>query len=557
MRMAGKFIMKRNSARFGEKSAWSTYLIAMFLLLVQMRAYADWGYPEEDDAVMLDVFSHDRFLKEYDEVMVYYFIDDCKHCKEFKPTYHKLALEFKEQKRRVPLAQMDCTEHRRFCEEKMIPLFPFVKFFVKKHPILYKGKRSYKAVRAYLKRMTHRRPIRSDLPNFFEMHKQIFNPEQLDPSLFGHEELVAEINLRNRRKKTVMGVFFGNRRKNSKLFHMFDLYLKYDEHTEFFHVKKEPEVHRKNLKVLGDAMSEGDPLSGKVVLFFNGKSKTIRGKPSFDDFENAVHDLKFPKINFLDQKFYNGLGGKRTTIVMLFVSRGDHSIMSQFSRLANQYNRRFTFLAVAEDGEAPEMVNEFREKFLEAETLGFDLEKAPQLRLVEIVFTTINARRYIMSAPFTFDAGLSFIVDYLNDKITPFIKSETLESKFVGESRMRHVNGLTYKSVVKVPGQLSLVLYHEGLEDSTTKQFSDFMIKLSSQEVMKNVEFFAFDASKNELPDFYDDERPVLLCYSPLNHHSPLIYNQNFSKYKILKLIDSSRKVLTPEQEIKKILHGN
>ena len=32
--------------------------------------------------VMLDIFSHDRFIKEFPEVMVYYFVDDCKHCTE-------------------------------------------------------------------------------------------------------------------------------------------------------------------------------------------------------------------------------------------------------------------------------------------------------------------------------------------------------------------------------------------------------------------------------------------------------------------------------------------
>lgn len=533
------------------------YLLILTILLSQYNSYADWGYPEDDDVVMLDVFSHDRFLKEYDEAMIYYFIDDCKHCKEFKPIYHKLGLEFKEQKRRVPLAYLDCTEHRNFCLEKMIPLYPFVKFFVKSHPILYKGPRTYNDIHSYLKKMTYRRPIRTDLPNFLELHKQIFEPEDLDPSLFTSPELIEEISLRNRRKKSVVGVFFGKRRKNQKLFKTFDLYFKFDEHTEFFHVKTEPEVERKNLKVLGDAMAEVDSLSGKVVLFFGGKSKVVKGKPTFDDFERIVHDLKYPKVNFLDRKFYNELGGKRSIVVMLFVSRSDHPMLSQFNRLANQYVKQFTFLVVSKDCEHPELFNEFKEKFLHSENTDFDLEEAPQLRIVEISYTTINSRRFIQATPFTFDSGLSFLVEYRNNKLKPYIKSENLKEEFVQESRVKYVNGRNFNSVVKTPGQLSLVLYHEDLEDSTTKEFLDYMIELSANPVMKNVHFFTFDAAKNDLSDFYDDERPVLLCYSPLNHHSPLIYNENFSKFKILKLINRAKRVLTPDQEIKKILHGN
>jgi len=41
---------------------------------------ADWGYPEIDDVVILNPSNHDKFLRDFDEVLVYYFLPDCKYC---------------------------------------------------------------------------------------------------------------------------------------------------------------------------------------------------------------------------------------------------------------------------------------------------------------------------------------------------------------------------------------------------------------------------------------------------------------------------------------------
>lgn len=280
-------------------------ILILLLVLNRVTGYADWGYPEEDDVIMLDIYNHDKFLKEYEEAMVYYFIDDCIHCKELKPIYSRLALEFKETKRRVPLAQFDCNEHRNFCHEKLIPIFPFIKFYVKNHPVIYTGKRTYDDIKKHIKFMIKRRPIKSKLVDFWEMHDEYYNPKEIDTSLFTGSELRAEIKERNRRANSVIGVFFGKKKKNKKLFHTFDLFQKYNHSVQFFHVQETPKMHNSNLKVMGDIFSEGNSLNGKVVLFYQDRSVVYKGKPDFDRLETFVHEIKYPRVTFLDPTFYN------------------------------------------------------------------------------------------------------------------------------------------------------------------------------------------------------------------------------------------------------------
>lgn len=527
-------------------------------LLMSYQSFADWGFPEDNNVVMLDIYNHDRFLKEYEETLVYYFIDDCEHCKNLKPIYSRLGLEYKEKKQRIPLAQFDCTEHTRFCEEKLIPVYPFLKFYVKQHPIQYLGKRTYNALDKYLNYMTTRKPDRTDVANFLEIHQEYYNPLELDPSLFTNSELRTEINFRKEKTNTVLGVFFGKKSRNRKLFHIFDLYFKYDAHVQFMHIKKLPELHRSNLKIFGDVMAEGDSLNGKVVLFFKDRSVRYKGKADFDSFENTVHELKYPLVQFLNPEFYKNIGGERMKMVLLFVSREDHPVISQLSRLSKQFFKKFRFVVIANNSEHGEMVNEFKDKFLKLKRTEFDLENEPQLRIIEVTFSTINSKRFILDEPFSFDSGLNFIVNYTAGKLKYFMKSEKIFEEKVLNSEVKHVNSEMFDSLIKVPGQNSMVLYHEGLDnDNQTKLFLDYMIELSNKSGIKGIQFFAFNAEKNDLSEFYDDERPVLLYYSAKNIYAPSIYNKRFNKLEILKMVARANKTKSSSELLEKTIFKN
>lgn len=52
-----------------------------------------------------------------------------------------MALEWKERDERIPFAKFNCLKHVDFCEQLVIPVFPFLKFYIRGHPIPYYGKR--------------------------------------------------------------------------------------------------------------------------------------------------------------------------------------------------------------------------------------------------------------------------------------------------------------------------------------------------------------------------------------------------------------------------------
>lgn len=530
-------------------------LLCLFLLCLRTSCFADWGFPEDEDVVMLDMFSHDRFIKEFPEVMIHYHIDDCKHCHDLKPIYSKLALEFKERKRRIPLAQFDCSEHRSFCHDKMIPVYPYLKFFVKEHPLLYNGKRTYDALKVYLEYMADRQPDRTTVASFVGLIDHYYSPEELDPSLYEAEELAAEVQARNENRNKVIGVYFGRKNKNKKLFKIFDLYFKYDKNTHFLHIKKLPELNTSNLKIFGDVMADEPNFNGKVILFYRDRSSVFKGKSTFDALEHAVHELKYPRLNYMDPEIYNSLLSKRHTFVFLFCTTSDHWSVRQLSRLANQYRRAYTFVIVPDDSEHTEVVNKVKKRFLYLGKDEFDLEENPQMRVVQMNYSFVTAKKFILSGLFSYDEGLRFLIDFKAKKLHPFFRSEKLAEETYEGSRLRHLNASNYAESIRVPGQVSLVLYHDGFEfNPQTKLFLSYMIELSNDPIFKNLEFFLVDATKNEIPDFYDNERPVLLCYSPRNLHSPLIYNKAFNKFRIVKMISKAKTVKTPQEQLEKVV---
>ena len=116
--------------------------ILFFIFLnLRIKTEADWGYQEDDDVIVLTPFNHDSLIREYEEVLVYYYLPECRHCVDMDKFYSNLALEFKETDTRIPFAKFNCVRHMKFCEDKLIPIFPYVKFFIREHPIVYSGKR--------------------------------------------------------------------------------------------------------------------------------------------------------------------------------------------------------------------------------------------------------------------------------------------------------------------------------------------------------------------------------------------------------------------------------
>lgn len=124
---------------------------------------ADWGYAEINDAVILTPGNYESFLREYEEVLVYYYLPDCKYCKVMDEFFNELALEWKERDTRIPFAKFDCSRHLDFCEDHAIPIFPYIKFYIKGHPLVYSGERTQAALDEYIEDILEKTPHKKNL----------------------------------------------------------------------------------------------------------------------------------------------------------------------------------------------------------------------------------------------------------------------------------------------------------------------------------------------------------------------------------------------------------
>lgn len=124
---------------------------------------ADWGFPEIKDVVILTPLNHDEFLREYEEALVYYTLPECRYCIVINQFYSELALEWKERDPRIPFAKFNCLKHAEFCENLNIPLFPYIKFYIRGHPLIYLEHRNKYALNKFVENILEKEPIQIDL----------------------------------------------------------------------------------------------------------------------------------------------------------------------------------------------------------------------------------------------------------------------------------------------------------------------------------------------------------------------------------------------------------
>lgn len=127
---------------------------------------ADWNYPEVRDVVILSPLNFDQFLRDYEEALVYFYLPECKYCIVMDKFYSSLALEWKEKEQRIPLAKFNCQRHLSFCEEHAIPSFPYLKMYIRGHPLTYFGKRTKFHLNDFIHHIMNTVPESIDIDQF-------------------------------------------------------------------------------------------------------------------------------------------------------------------------------------------------------------------------------------------------------------------------------------------------------------------------------------------------------------------------------------------------------
>ncbi|VDK41593.1 unnamed protein product [Gongylonema pulchrum] len=91
-----------------------------------------WAAVNADDAVMK--FTDATFkdgIKPYDILLVKFFAPWCGHCKKIAPEFEKAAAKLVQNDPPVYLAEVDCTENKKTCDDVGVSGFPTLKIYRK------------------------------------------------------------------------------------------------------------------------------------------------------------------------------------------------------------------------------------------------------------------------------------------------------------------------------------------------------------------------------------------------------------------------------------------
>lgn len=129
---------------------------SLFILcLIATSAFTvDFGFPEEDDVLVLKEDNFKDALAKHNFILVEFYAPWCGHCKKLAPEYSAAAKDLKALDTPIPIAKVDATENANIAKEYGVQGYPTLKFFINGSPIDYNGGRTQVDIVNWIKKKT-------------------------------------------------------------------------------------------------------------------------------------------------------------------------------------------------------------------------------------------------------------------------------------------------------------------------------------------------------------------------------------------------------------------
>lgn len=128
--------------------------ILVLALVVSCALTVDYGFPEEEDVLVLTDSNFKEAIGKFEFILVEFYAPWCGHCKKLTPEFAKAAKELKGLDNPIPLAKVDSTENTNITKEFEVQGYPTLKFFINGSPIEYNGGRTHPEIVNWIKKKT-------------------------------------------------------------------------------------------------------------------------------------------------------------------------------------------------------------------------------------------------------------------------------------------------------------------------------------------------------------------------------------------------------------------
>jgi len=353
--------------------------LVFFLVACATTVYAG-------DVIDLTDATFDSEVNKYDFILVEFFAPWCGHCKKLAPEYEKAATRLKREDPPIPLAKVDCTANSDSCSKHGVSGYPTLKMFRGGQASDYNGPRQEDGIVSYV--MKQAAPAYKELNSAADVEKFLKGHDGVVVGYFD-DSAADDLKLFKKTAESLREEFRFGVVTDSELMQT------YTNQVVFYR----PQRLASKFEPSSLVMPEQKPNKANVGEFLRSNYFGLCGHVTPDNFKRMEKPVAIVLYNVDYEKNKKGTNYWRNRVV----------------KFGKEYHGKIN-LAIANKDQMAGMV-------------PADLpENDPTDKNPKPVVVVIDGsdRKYVMSELFGKDTFGTFLGQYLDGEVEPFIKSEPI-----------------------------------------------------------------------------------------------------------------------------------
>ncbi|XP_044765397.1 protein disulfide-isomerase A3 [Coccinella septempunctata] len=434
-------------------------MLLVKLFLFSFLCYT--AFSKEEDVIDLGDGDFSSKLAEHETALVMFYAPWCGHCKRLKPEYAKAAEELVRNDPPITLFKVDCTEAgKETCNKNSVNGYPTLKIFRNgEFSQEYNGPREASGIVKYMKAQVG--PSSKELKTVEELEK--FLKSENDVSIVGFFEKESEL-------KTAFLKTADKLRESVRFAHS-----SYKEVLDKQGLKDNVVLFRP--EILKNKFEDN-----QVVYSGNADSGSIK-----DFITKNYHGLCGHRKSDNRQDFKNPLVVAYYAVDYVKNPKGTNYWRNRILKVAKEFKDQITF-AISSKDELTQELNEY----------GVDFIKHDKPR---VFARDEKNQKFVMEDVFSVEALELFVQDLLDDKLSPYVKSEPIPES--NEEPVKVAVAKNFEELVLKNNKDTLIEFYApwcGHCKKLAPVYDELALKLKDEDVS----IVKMDATANDVPPSFD-----------------------------------------------------